>query len=144
MTFAEILPYFKNHEYIRRKDWYENNVIVLGDDDKTYYYFKMFKDVKLPISGPNAIFPICEDDDWSTNDEYEFLLYEILADDWEVFDNSNLKECGFLTKHLNKATKHQLMSLMVINKMQEDFDKMSYEEKLALKEKYPDLIIECK
>ena len=41
MTFEQILPNFKNHEYIRRKEWYENNVAVLGDDNETIYYFKV-------------------------------------------------------------------------------------------------------
>lgn len=140
MTFAEILPHFKNHEYIRRAAWDKNNAAILGDDNTTFYYFKIFKDVKLPVVSPYATFPICEDDDWGTNDEYEFSLPEILADDWELFDTSNLKECGFIIKHLNKATENQLLALMAIQKMKDDFDKMSYEEKLDFYEKYPDFV----
>ena len=140
MTFEQILPNFKNHEYIRRKEWYENNVAVLGDDNKTIYYFKVFKDEKLPISGPYSLFPICEDDDWSNNEDYDFSLPEILSDDWELLDETNLQECGFLMRHLNKATQRQFIALMAIKKMEEDFEKMSYEEKLKMYEKYPDLI----
>jgi len=140
MTFEEMLPHLKNHEYIRRKDWEENNVVILSDDNETLCYFKMFKDVKLPIVGPYALFPICEDDDWSNNEDYDFSLPEILSNDWELLDETNLQECGFLMRHLNKATQRQFIALMAIKKMEEDFEKMSYEEKLALHEKYPDLI----
>ena len=139
MTFEEILPHFKNHEYIRRKEWGENNVAVLDDDNGTIYYFKVFKDAKLPISGPYAIFPICEDDEWSTNDDYDFSIPEILSEDWELFDDTDLKECGFLMKHLNTATKRQFIALMALKKMEDDFNKMSNKEKLELYEKYPDI-----
>lgn len=139
MTFAEILPHIINHEYVRRKDWGENNAMVLSDDNQECFYFKMFKDTKLPIIGPHALFPICEDEDYG-NEKYHFSLPEIIAEDWEIFDDSNLKECGFLIRHLNKATERQLLTLMAIQKIESDFEKMSYEEKLSLHEKYPDLI----
>lgn len=140
MTFEEMLPHLKNHEYIRRKDWEENNVVILSDDNETLCYFKMFKDAKLPIVGPYAIFPICEDDNWSKNEDFVFELPEIFADDWELLDETKLKKCGFLAKNLNKQTEHQLLALMAIKKMEEDFEKMSYDEKLELHEKYPDLV----
>jgi len=55
-------------------------------------------------------------------------------------DETNLQECGFLMRHLNKATQRQFIALMAIKKMEEDFEKMSYEEKVKMYEKYPDLI----
>ena len=139
MTFEEILPNFKNHEYIRRKDWGKNNIAVLGKDNSTFYYYKVYKDVMLAIIGPHALFSICEEDGYG-NSDYDFLLPDILADDWEVFDGNGTVECGFQLKNLNRATEHQLLALLALEKLRKDFDNMSYDEKLKLHEKYPDLI----
>lgn len=144
MTFTEILEHFKNHELVRRESWVEGNFIRLSYDNNDVGMFKAFKDnVYLPIDSVYAFFPIYADDEQSSNLKRTFSVSDLFADDWCVIDESKLKECGFLLRNLNKATERQLMALMAIDKMKKDFDSMSDEEKLALHEKYPDLIVPC-
>lgn len=144
MTFSEILEHFKNHELIRRDFWFEGNSIKLSDDNSVIGMFRVYKDnVYLPINSVYSIFPICTDDEYSTNITKKLHIRDLIADDWRVFDESKTKECPFLLRNLNKATKKQLMALMAINKLKSDFDSMSDEEKQELYEKYPDLIIPC-
>lgn len=144
MTFSEILEHFKNHELIRRDFWFEGNSIKLSDDNSVIGMFRVYKDnVYLPIDSVYSIFPICTDDEYSTNITEKLHIRDLIADDWRVFDESKTKECPFLLRNLNKATEKQLMALMAINKLKSDFDSMSDEEKQELYEKYPDLIIPC-
>ena len=144
MTFDEVYTNFKNHEFIRRDIWPDCNAIKLSTSvPDEIGMFKVFKDkTYLPIDNVHAIFPICEDEDYS-NIKRAIQIKDLIADDWSVFDESSAKECGFLLKHLNKATRRQLLAFSALNKLEEEFNAMSYEEKLEFKRKYPDLVKEC-
>ena len=81
---------------VRRESWVGGNFIRLSDDNNWVGMFKAFKDnVYLPIDSVYAFFPICADDEQSSNLKRNFSVSDLFADDWRVFDESKTKEIDF-------------------------------------------------
>lgn len=93
---------------------------VIGEDnldpsDRDTYYYAKFGDW------------LCRDD----------------AGNWRCFsdeDYHSLDAEKRVYAPINKQTRHQLLVLEVVRKLESDFNNMSYEEKCAFAEKYPQFV----
>lgn len=72
--------------------------------------------------------------DWICRDDHGY---------WRLYTDEEyqrLPQDGIVAKPTNRATRRQILAILCAKKIEEDFNRMSYEEKLAFAEKYPDLV----
>ena len=66
------------------------------------------------------------------------------CNDWHIIDNASYQKLDTDKKvfsPLNDETRRQVLTIMAINKLKNDFNNMSYEEQLEFAEKYPEFVI---
>lgn len=62
---------------------------------------------------------------------------------WRLYSDQEYRQLpadGFVAKPTNRATRRQILAILCAQKLEREFEKMSYDEKVEFARKYPELV----